>query len=406
MPRAKKHHHKQLNAQRRTQKMAVTSQDDPKHDEQSRTDTHGHGTSEHDTGANASDGPMDQSDDSRALERNTALQIHPLVNKKRDEQLARLRKQQKRARKQAQADRVRSAIELRKAGATYNAIAQQLGWKNPGDAMRAVKNGIERAGQEERMTLQAIQMERLTHMLLVLWPQVQAGDKSAINTALSVWDRITRIGGVDVPIEHNVHVDGNDRTTNVLVIGGDTEAYKSALARMAGLELPASSDVIDVAGTSDDATQQIELTGGQDEYDNDVRDVWTGAIVKPGEGQYVPAKRRPEAGSDALPGVAVPTAESNSDTFPRIASDVGDRPRPAAPHTGDSSGFDATPGTGQLDDVIERIATAMPQHGGASPEHLADTMERLRAKHEHVDTAAGLSPDMERNLLQTDLPTS
>ena len=162
--------------------------------------------------------------------------LHPLVHTQPDAraralEVARLHAKQQR--KHERNERTRQAWELRKAGASFPSIAQQCGFKSPSAASSAVKRYASRAAKEEAYELKMLQMDRLNHMLLVLWPQVQAGSTSAINASLAIWDRIQRAEHLDGPIEMKVqHAGLPDQ--NVLVIGGDTEAYKKALAQLAG----------------------------------------------------------------------------------------------------------------------------------------------------------------------------
>ena len=156
---------------------------------------------------------------------------HVLVSRHREQALEELRSRRKKEKKQQRQERVRAAIELRKAGATYATIAKQCGYKDSSAAAHAVRRAISREETNTKQEQKHLQLERLHHMLLVLWPKVSAGDTSAINSALSIWDRIQRAENLDAPMEHNVHVDGMPES-KVLVIGGDAEAYKKALASM------------------------------------------------------------------------------------------------------------------------------------------------------------------------------
>lgn len=126
-------------------------------------------------------------------------------------------------------EKQRKALELRKAGATFQQIADQVGWKNTSSAYQAVKQALEDAIREPREEVRDLQYERLNHMLLTLWPQIQAGDRGAMDTALRIMDKMDRIIGTDAPTQHEVAHSGA-----VLVIQSDEDEYINGLKRMAG----------------------------------------------------------------------------------------------------------------------------------------------------------------------------
>ena len=126
----------------------------------------------------------------------------------------------------AQAERVRSAIELRKAGASYQQIADQLGYSDPSGAYRAVSRGLNSLVKEPAEELRTVQYERLNHMLIALWPRVQQGELSAMDRALGIMDRMSRLFGIEAP-SLNLHQHQSD----VIVIDGSKSDYIDALKR-------------------------------------------------------------------------------------------------------------------------------------------------------------------------------
>lgn len=126
-------------------------------------------------------------------------------------------------------ERTRRALELRKAGATYEAIAQALGYNGANGAWQAVKRGIEQGIQEPAAELRYIQYERLNNMLLVEWPKVQSGDENAIRTCLQIMDKMDRLMGTDAPIktEVDVSIDGA-----IIVAEVDGDSYLRAMKAM------------------------------------------------------------------------------------------------------------------------------------------------------------------------------
>lgn len=167
------------------------------------------------------------------------------------------------------------ALELRKGGATYDQIAQALGYADASGARKAVEKAIANIPTESAIDVKAIQIERLNHMLLVLWPKVQGGDERAIQTSLSVMDRLDAIEGTHAATKVDVNVQNQNA---VLVIDGSKDDYIAAMKRMVGV----SSD-----GTNIPDPQQITSHPHpvgipvDDKGDEDVVDA---VIVDDGEG--------------------------------------------------------------------------------------------------------------------------
>lgn len=118
------------------------------------------------------------------------------------------------------------ALELRKAGATYEAIAKQLGYANAGSAYRSVQTALKRLVNEPAEELRSIELERLNTILLTLWPRVQAGDYPAIDRAIRVGERIAALTGYDRVMPQSV------TQNNVIVIEGNERDYIAGLKAM------------------------------------------------------------------------------------------------------------------------------------------------------------------------------
>lgn len=99
----------------------------------------------------------------------------------------------------ASAETERRAIALRKAGASYPQIADQLGIATS-TAYQAVKRSIERTrneSAEDAEQVLAIELERLDEAQAHIWGQVRAGDLRAIDTLLRIMERRARYLGLD-----------------------------------------------------------------------------------------------------------------------------------------------------------------------------------------------------------------
>ena len=89
------------------------------------------------------------------------------------------------------------ALELRKAGVTYEVIAGQLGYANASGARKAVVSALKATLREPAAELRELELARLDAMLLPLWRPVQAGDEKAIDRALRIMERRARLLGLD-----------------------------------------------------------------------------------------------------------------------------------------------------------------------------------------------------------------
>jgi hypothetical protein len=96
-------------------------------------------------------------------------------------------------------DRHLAALELRKAGATYQMIADQLGYAHAKGAHKAVESALKATLREPAEAVRELELVRLDAMLLALWRRVQQGDERAINTALRIDERRAKLLGLEAP---------------------------------------------------------------------------------------------------------------------------------------------------------------------------------------------------------------
>ena len=309
---------------------------------------------------------------SNGLERSTAL--HPLVSQRKEQAIMRERDRIKRQRKLDRNERDRVAYELLKAGATYTTIARECGFKTSQSAHAAMRRYTSRMQQTETLEMKALQLERLNHMFMVLWPEVNKGNRSAINTALSVWDRITAITDILNPAKIDVTHHGLP-DHNVLVIGGSPDEYKAAMQRMIDRDTDLDEQAItmnesDMIDTHARATGVLEQGGG----------------VSPG----LPVIFETHGGVDSTghqtvePIVDVPGGTELPGGFPRIASDLSDVPVSTAP----------TP-----------HPHATPQQIQGPVDGVAEMMDRLARKHGHTpDDGVPLTEDQLQDAVSRIIP--
>ncbi|MEM8933764.1 MAG: hypothetical protein AAGE94_21415 [Acidobacteriota bacterium] len=101
------------------------------------------------------------------------------------------------------------ALELRKAGATYDQIADQLGYASRASAYKAVAKAlkaIEDQVVEGATEMCRLEVERLDRLLVALWPKASAGHLGAIDRVIRISERRCRLLGIDAAIraDHQV----------------------------------------------------------------------------------------------------------------------------------------------------------------------------------------------------------
>jgi ABC-type phosphate/phosphonate transport system ATPase subunit len=102
------------------------------------------------------------------------------------------------------AEKQRQALELRKAGATYHAIAQQLGYHDESGARYAVRAILQRVEVESADTYRALQLLELLDLrrAIIAHARNATGGESqlkAIDRLLKIQEREARLLGLDAP---------------------------------------------------------------------------------------------------------------------------------------------------------------------------------------------------------------
>jgi hypothetical protein len=87
-------------------------------------------------------------------------------------------------------ERNQRALELHLAGATYERIAQVLGFASKATAHKAVKDALAaRPLPEEGEDPATVELARLDAMLVGLWPQARKGNVAAVDRVLKISER-------------------------------------------------------------------------------------------------------------------------------------------------------------------------------------------------------------------------
>jgi transposase-like protein len=102
------------------------------------------------------------------------------------------------------AERRRIALELRKEGAGYQAIARQLGLHGPGSAYKIVQAALKATYREPADEVRKLELARLDRLMLALWERARAGEASATDRVLKIMERRSRYLGLDAPEKRDV----------------------------------------------------------------------------------------------------------------------------------------------------------------------------------------------------------
>lgn len=98
-------------------------------------------------------------------------------------------------------ERRRVAVELRKAGASFEEIARSLGIKKQSAHALVVKalEEIRARTTEQVEHLRVLETARLDTLLKGLWPSASKGNPQAVEKAIKIMERRARMLGIDAP---------------------------------------------------------------------------------------------------------------------------------------------------------------------------------------------------------------
>ena len=103
------------------------------------------------------------------------------------------------------AEKERQALELRRAGATYDEIARAIGYATPQGAYlaygRALKRSLIVAGAEEAREME---LDRLDRLQRTWWPKALSGDEKATDRVLKIMEHRAKYLGLYAPTKMQV----------------------------------------------------------------------------------------------------------------------------------------------------------------------------------------------------------
>jgi len=99
----------------------------------------------------------------------------------------------------ASRERMTRALELRKAGMTYQQIADALGYGSISAAEKAVKSGLKLLPREAANDVRQLEMERLAKIIASHWSAVLKGHVRSTEVVLRAMERRSAYLGLDAP---------------------------------------------------------------------------------------------------------------------------------------------------------------------------------------------------------------
>lgn len=132
------------------------------------------------------------------------------------------------------AERRAKALRMRRSGATFQEIADSLGYASRGKAHDDVRVAFDAITSTPAHEVLEAELSRLDGMLSKLWPKVERGQVTAVDRVLKIMERRARYLGLDSPIKQVLT--GDPDGAPVLVASSDPGvARAAALAAIAAL---------------------------------------------------------------------------------------------------------------------------------------------------------------------------
>lgn len=117
--------------------------------------------------------------------------------------------------------RAAQALNLRKLGLTYDAIAQQVGYGSRGAAYTAVQRELARTLQEPADELRKLEAQRLDDLYRAMIPKALKGDGWSVDRCLRIMERRAALLGLDI------RADASAQQAQMIVIGVPTDVLEA-----------------------------------------------------------------------------------------------------------------------------------------------------------------------------------
>jgi hypothetical protein len=173
-------------------------------------------------------------------------------------------------------------LELRRAGFTFQRIAEEVGYATPSGAQRALERIMTRNVPQAPEEFRWQELDRLDRMQVALWPRAMKGDDRAIGTIVRLMERRARLVGIDAPQRIQAEVVNYDGNRD---IDGDIERIVNLIRGVGSsepLEVESGTGEIGTTATPGEL-ENLALHGGarSGQNENGSRMVSVGSDPKP-----------------------------------------------------------------------------------------------------------------------------
>ena len=142
------------------------------------------------------------------------------------------------------AERRARALQLRKEGANFDQIAEELGMSRSA-AHKTVQRAIAELAtlaETEVAEIRALESARLDELQHAVWPQAVAGDLPALDRVIRIMERRARLLGLDAPAKiASTNPEGTEDRAAVIVVPAEL-GLDEWLAEFGPAELPTPED--------------------------------------------------------------------------------------------------------------------------------------------------------------------
>jgi len=140
----------------------------------------------------------------------------------------------------ARAERDQRAVDMRRAGVSWDAIARALGYSDSGHAHRSFMTYMHNYPKETVEQSRQVELDRLDQLQAAIWQQCLASGSSnqhwAIDRMLKISDQRARLLGLNAPVRQEVSVITESAVDTAI---RDLQTQLEAQATAAGVALPA-----------------------------------------------------------------------------------------------------------------------------------------------------------------------
>lgn len=98
-------------------------------------------------------------------------------------------------------DKETKVLELRRAGLTWQRIAEEVGYADHTGAYAAYKRAIKRTQQQPADELREQELDRIDRLQLAAWPNAMKGDTKSILAIAKLMERRAKLLGLDAAIK-------------------------------------------------------------------------------------------------------------------------------------------------------------------------------------------------------------